>query len=75
MADHRFIHTVYKNDHWVNEFESGTQVGGFHATKEEAVSVGRAAAQYDKSEHVIHNQDGTISERNSYGSGSASRPA
>ena len=73
MAD-GFVHTVYKNDQWVNEFEGGTQVGGVHATKEEAVSIGRAAAQHDKTEHVIHNEDGTISERNSYGNDPASRP-
>ena len=51
MAD-GFIHTVYE---------------GVHATKEEAVSVGRSRARRDQTEHVIHAQDGTISERNSYG--------
>jgi hypothetical protein len=69
-----FIHTVYKDDRWVNDVEEGEQLGGFHATKEEAVSAGRARAQQDRTEHVIHNEDGTIGERSSYGNDPASRP-
>ncbi len=67
-----FIHTVYKNEQWVNELEEGSVFGGGHDTKEAAVSAGRARAQQDKTEHVIHNQDGVISERNSYGGDPAS---
>ena len=73
MAD-GFIHTVFKNDEWINEVEGGSEFGGSHATKEDAVAAGRARAQQDKTEHVIHNQDGTISERNSYGNDPAFRP-
>ena len=73
MAD-GFVHTVYKNEQWVNEIEGGAEFGGSFATKEEAVSAGRSRAQSDKTEHVIHNQDGIISERNSYSNDSASRP-
>jgi hypothetical protein len=69
-----YIHTVYKDDRWVNDVEEGEQLGGFHATKEEAVSAGRARAQQDRTEHVIHNEDGTIGERSSYGNDPASRP-
>ena len=69
-----FIHTVPKGKQWVNEVEGEGAIGGAHATKEEAVLVGRARASQDKTEHVIHNQDGSIGERNSYGSDSASRP-
>ena len=46
-------------------------IGGVHATK---VRAGRARAQQDRTEHIIHNQDGTIGERNSYGNDPASRP-
>jgi Uncharacterized protein conserved in bacteria (DUF2188) len=49
-------------------------VGGAHSTKEDAVAAGRARAKQDTTEHVIHNQDGTISERSSYGNDPASRP-
>ena len=69
-----FIHTVYKDEQWVNEVEEGDSIGGVHMTKEEAVEVGRARARQDQTEHVIHNQDGTISERNSHGNDPASSP-
>ena len=72
MAD-GFVHTVYKNDQWVVEIEGNGEVGS-HSTKNDAVAQGRAQAQQSKTEHLIHNQDGTISERNSYGKDSASRP-
>lgn len=73
MAD-GFVHTVYKNEQWVNEIEGGSKFGDSHPTKEDAVSAGRARAQQDKTEHVIHNQDGAISERSSYGNDPSSRP-
>lgn len=73
MAD-GFVHTVYKNDEWTNEIEGGSRFGGTHSTKEDAIAAGRARAQQDQTEHVIHNQDGAISERSSYGHDPASRP-
>jgi hypothetical protein len=72
MAD-GFVHTVYKNDQWIDEIEGGSQFGGPHSTKEVAVAAGRERARTDQTEHVIHNQDGTISERRSYGNDPASR--
>jgi hypothetical protein len=71
MAD-GFIHTVYKDGQWVNEVEGGAELGGPHGTKEDAVAAGRESARADGTEHVIHNQDGTIGERNSYGNDPAS---
>lgn len=70
-----FIHTVYKNEQWINELEEGSEFGGAHATKEDAVAAGRERAKQDKTEHVIHNQDGTIGERNSYGRDPVSSPS
>ena len=67
-----FVHTVHKRDTWINEIEDGEEPAGSHATKEVAVSAGREEAINRKTEHVIHNQDGTISERNSYGNDPAS---
>jgi hypothetical protein len=69
-----FIHTVHKDGQWLNEVEGGSEFGGSHATKEDAVAAGRARAQRDGTEHVIHNQDGTIGDRKSYGNDPASRP-
>jgi hypothetical protein len=38
------------------------------------VAIGGARPLADETEHVIHNQDGTISERNSYGNDPVHRP-
>ena len=73
MAD-GFVHTVFKGGQWVNEIEGGSEIGGTHSTKDDAVAAGRARAQQEKTEHVIHNQDGAIGERSSYGNDPASRP-
>jgi len=50
-----------------NEIEDGEELAGSYATKEVAVSAGREELIDRKTEHVIHNEDGTIRERNSYG--------
>ena len=36
-------------------------------TKAEAQAAGRRTAQREKTEHLIHNKDGEIGSRNSYG--------
>jgi hypothetical protein len=58
-----FVHTVHKGGQWVNEIENRAQVGGAHSSKDEAVAAGRARAQQDGTEYVIHNEDGRIGER------------
>ena len=73
MAD-GFVHTVHKDSSWVNEIEGGEQLPDAHATKLVAVAAGRDIAMQRKTEHVIHNEDGTISERNSYGNDPTRRP-
>lgn len=62
-----WVHTVHKDGTWINEIEGEGEFSQ-HRTKEEAVAAGREAARGRRTEHVIHNLDGTISERNSYGS-------
>jgi hypothetical protein len=64
-----WIHTVYRSAtrDWANEVEGGDRASSVHSTKDEAVKRGRELAIAAKTEHVIHNMDGTISERNSYG--------
>ena len=69
-----YVHTVYKNESWLNEIEEGGELPGTHPTKEDAVAAGRREAMQRKTEHVIHNQDGTFGERNSHGNDPASRP-
>jgi hypothetical protein len=72
MAD-GFVHTVYKNKRWRNEIEGADGNIGTFQTKEAAVAAGRKRAIYKKTEHVIHNKDGVISKRTSYGNDPASR--
>ena len=69
-----YVHTVYKQGNWLNEIEGQSEINGHYVTKDAAVAAGRSEAQARKTEHVIHNQDGTISERNSYGNDPVSRP-
>jgi Uncharacterized protein conserved in bacteria (DUF2188) len=73
MAD-GFVHTVFKDGQWINEIEGGKKFGAGYATKEDAVEAGRRQAQQDATEHVVHNEDGKIGERNSYGRDPAGRP-
>ncbi len=61
------VHTVPNGDNgWINEVD-GTQVGGVHGTKDQAVAAGRDEARRRRTEHHVHNLDGTIAEKNSYG--------
>ena len=70
-----FVHTVPVDGHWENTVAGQDgMVGGPHRTKSEAVAAGRTEAQRRKTEHVIHNEDGSIAERNSYGGDPAQRP-
>jgi len=64
-----WIHTVYRSAtaDWANEVEGNDRASSVHDTKVEAVKRGRELARNAQTEHVIHNVDGTISERNSYG--------
>ena len=62
------IETYYEDGVWKNKREgTGRAFGAGYATKDEAVAAGREAAQADKVEHVIRNQDGQIGSKNSYG--------
>lgn len=59
------IHTVPSEKGWTNK--QGGQELSKHKTKAAAEAAGREKAKDKKAEHVIHNADGTISKRNSYG--------
>jgi hypothetical protein len=72
MAD-GFVHTV-RASAWRNSIEGAAPLAGAYDTKAEAVEAGRAEAQRRQTEHLIHNEDGEIAERNSYGNDPADRP-
>jgi hypothetical protein len=61
------IHTVHRDGRWFNEVEGGERASNSASTKAEAVATGRQMARDRRVEHLIHNLDGTIGERNSYG--------
>jgi hypothetical protein len=64
-----WIHTVHRDGRWLNDEEDGVAaIGHSYADKHSAVLAGRDIARRRRTEHVIHNLDGTIAERNSYGS-------
>ena len=62
MAD-GFVHTVLANGVWINQIEGQGSFPSTWATRDEAVAVGRALAMGRETEHVIHDEDGTITER------------
>ena len=61
------VHTVPHGDGWANEREGSDRVSKTFDTKQEAQKAGRETARRENTEHVIHNRDGKISEKNSYG--------
>lgn len=64
-----WIHTTHRNatSDWANTAEGNDRASSVHATKEEAVKRGRELAIAAQTEHVLHNMDGRIAYRNSYG--------
>lgn len=63
----RPVHTVPHGDGWANRREGAERVSKTFQTKAEAQAAGRETAKRDQTEHVIHNKDGEIGQRNSYG--------
>jgi hypothetical protein len=63
------VHTTYNKQekNWRNISEGATKPSKVYDTKAEAQAAGRQQAIKNKSEHLIHNQGGKISQRNSYG--------
>lgn len=60
------IHTVHRDGRWYNEVEDGQRASNSAPTKAEAQSTGRDMAIDRGVEHVIHNLNGEIGERNTY---------
>lgn len=68
------VHTELHKDGWANKIEGNERVSSTHETKIAAQKRGREMAILRKVEHLIHEGDGTIGERNSYGNDPPSRP-
>jgi hypothetical protein len=66
------VHTEPHGDGWANKVEGSERAASTHRTKVAAVKRGRDLAILRRVEHLIHEQDGAIAERNSYGGDPAS---
>ena len=67
MTKKRDIHVVPHNDGWATRKEGAGRVGTTADTQRQAIERAREQAQRDKVEVVIHRQDGTIRDSDSYG--------
>lgn len=63
------IHTTYRKneDKWAVKKEGNKKASGLYDTKKEAEIEAKKLAQKEKSESVIHDKDGKISDKDSYG--------
>ena len=61
------IHTEPHLGQWANRREGAKRVSRMFPTKTAAQAAGRSQAQRERTEHVIHDADGEIASRNSYG--------
>ena len=62
-----FVHTVPTSGRWRNRVEASELLPGVYERKADAIEAGRSEARRRGTEHVIHNTDGSIARRNSYG--------
>ena len=60
------VHTVPHNDGWANRVEGNERVSNTAPTKDQAQGRGRDMARDRGAEHLIHNRNGQIGERNTY---------
>ncbi len=60
------IHTVHRDGRWFNEVEGGSRASNSADSKVDAQAQGRSMAVDRGVEHLVHNLDGTIGERNTY---------
>ncbi len=67
MAKNKQIHTVPRPNGWGNKRSSASKVTKIYSTKAKAQTAGRRTAISQKAEHIIHNKNGRIGIRNSYG--------
>ena len=61
------VGTFHQDGSWHNRIEGSNDLLGSYPTREEAVAAGRDEARRRKVEHLVHNLDGSIGERNTYG--------
>jgi hypothetical protein len=62
------VHVTPRGNKWAVMRESNERATSLHDTQQQAVKKGRETARRDKTEFFLHNQQGEIRERDSYGS-------
>jgi Uncharacterized protein conserved in bacteria (DUF2188) len=72
MAKKKPVHVTPREDGWAVVREGSQRASSVHPTQKEAEKAGRQAARKDQTEFVLHNRQGQIRERDSYGSDSRS---
>ena len=61
------IHVVHSQGEWKVRREGSTRASKVFSTKTEAIDYGRKVGQDERLELYIHNMDGRIADRRSYG--------
>lgn len=67
MAKVNQIHTVHRPSGWGNLSSGASKVPKIYPNKAEAQTAGRKTAMNQHAEHIVHNLNGKIASRNSYG--------
>ena len=60
-------HVLKRNGHWAVIGEGNSRATSTHKTQNEATKVATSIAKNQKSELIVHDKEGLISRRNSYG--------
>jgi hypothetical protein len=60
-------HVVPQNGQWAVRGEGNSRASGVFKTQADAIDYARERARNNRSELLIHGQDGRIREKNSYG--------
>ena len=61
------VHVMPREDGWAVMREGNKRASSVHSTQREAEQKGRQTARHDKTEFFLHNRQGQIRERESYG--------
>jgi len=67
MSKNHNQHVLPRGSNWAVHGAGNSRDTSVHATQAAAITAARSVAQHKQSEVVIHDRDGRIREKNSYG--------
>jgi hypothetical protein len=73
MSNENNQHVVKRGDNWAVRGAGNSKDTSHHGTQEEAIGAAKNVAENKKSDVVIHNREGKIRERSSYGNDPSDR--